>query len=80
MVDPNEQPPATTPANDTAPEYLTVDEAADLLRVHRTTLYDLANQGVPWAKRIGKQIRISRTALLDWFRTESATPKKRRAL
>lgn len=68
-----------TPAAAPPQEFLTVEEAAELLRVHRTTLYDMANEGVPWAKRIGKQIRVSRTGLLDWFRAETAMPKKRRA-
>ncbi len=47
---------------------LTVDEAAALLRVNRKTLYEAIrlNQ-VPGVLRIGRSIRLSRPALLQWF-------------
>lgn len=48
---------------------LTVDEAARLLRVNRKTLYDAVRQGrVPGVIRLGRSIRIGRTALLGWLR------------
>ena len=48
---------------------LTVDEAARLLRVNRKTLYDAVREGrVPGVIRLGRSIRIGRTALLGWLR------------
>jgi excisionase family DNA binding protein len=47
--------------------FLTVDEAADLLRINRKTLYDhVAAESPPWALRFGRTIRISRDGLLRW--------------
>jgi excisionase family DNA binding protein len=48
------------------PEFLTVDEAAALLRVNRKTLYESIRLGqVPGAIRVGKALRIRRAALLE---------------
>ncbi len=50
-------------------DFLTVDEAADLLRVNRKTLYEVIRLSQPpWAMRFGRSIRVSRTALLEAFR------------
>jgi excisionase family DNA binding protein len=48
-----------------APDVLTVDEAADLLRVNRKTLYESIRRGQVPAGRIGGTIRLSRTALVS---------------
>ncbi len=62
-------------------EFLNIEEAATLLRVSENTLREVVRTGaMPWAKPIGKQVRISRTALLKWFETEVAITKKRRGL
>lgn len=51
----------------TEPEVLTVDEAAELLRVGRNNVYNLvARNKIPHA-RLGKHIRFSRAALLRWL-------------
>ncbi len=51
------------------PSVLTVDEAARLLRVNRKTLYDAVREGrVPGVIRLGRSIRIGRTALVTWLR------------
>ena len=78
---------AQQPTNDQAPtppepqEFLTVDEAATLLRVNIGTLYDVIKTAAPpWAKPIGRQVRISRSALLKWFETEVVAPRRRRAV
>ncbi|SEN36674.1 DNA binding domain-containing protein, excisionase family [Stigmatella aurantiaca] len=48
------------------PEFLTVDEAAALLRVNRKTLYEsIRLEQVPGVVRIGKSLRIRRAALLE---------------
>ncbi len=45
---------------------LTVDEAATFLRINRKTFYSAVQKGlVPGVIRIGRVIRIHRTALLD---------------
>jgi len=49
------------------PTFLTVDEAAALLRVNRKTLYEAIRLGqVPGVARIGKALRIRRDALVTW--------------
>lgn len=53
-------------AADTAPEFLTVDEAAALLRVNRKTLYEsIRLDQVPGVIRVGKALRIRRVALIE---------------
>ncbi len=52
-----------------APAVLTVDEAAALLRVNRKTLYEaIRGSALPGVIRLGRSIRISRTALVHWLR------------
>jgi excisionase family DNA binding protein len=49
---------------------LTVDELAALLRVERKTVYAAITRGdIPGVRRVGRSIRISRDAVLDWLRT-----------
>ncbi len=48
-----------------APEFLTVDEAAALLRVNRKTLYESIRLGqLPGVVRIGKALRIRRETIV----------------
>jgi excisionase family DNA binding protein len=66
----SEAPARDTQRRDDAsePSVLTVDEAARLLRVNRKTLYDAVREGrVPGVIRLGRSIRIGRTALLGWL-------------
>jgi excisionase family DNA binding protein len=57
-------PPVTA---DTVPAFLTVEEAAELLRVNRKTLYEAIRlEQVPGVARIGKALRLRRAALLEW--------------
>ena len=44
-------------------EFLTVDEVADLLRIHRNTVYRWCREGQLKALRFGKGWRVPRTAL-----------------
>jgi excisionase family DNA binding protein len=63
---------STTPLDDDASTVLTVDEAADVLRIGRSLAYQLANQylssrgmiGMP-AYRLGNCIRVPRWALIE---------------
>ncbi len=50
------------------PEFITVREASELLRVTDRTLYDLCRQGkVPGAAKVGGQWRLDRKKLLAWL-------------
>jgi excisionase family DNA binding protein len=49
------------------PDVLTVEEAAEYLRVTRSTLPASARQGEISGKKIGRQWRFSRCALPDWL-------------
>ncbi len=61
------------------PEVLTVDELAALLRVDRKTIYHLIQKGeIPGVRRIGKQIRISRSAVLRYLEEGNGAPERRR--
>jgi excisionase family DNA binding protein len=58
----------------TPPDFLTVDEAARIVRIGRTTAYDIARlyeatsgaDGLP-VIRVGKQLRVPRCRLEDWL-------------
>lgn len=50
------------------PEVLTLDEAAELLRVDRTDVTELLEAGDLPARRVGTQWRLSRSAVLAWLR------------
>jgi excisionase family DNA binding protein len=45
------------------PDFLTVEEAAKVLRLGRTAMYRLVRAGVIPSERFGKQFRIPRVAL-----------------
>lgn len=50
------------------PDFLTVEEAAALLRVNRKTLYESIRLGqVPGIVRLGRVLRIRRSSLLNWM-------------
>ena len=48
-------------------DVLTVVEAASLLRVGRNLVYDLVARNEIPHRRLGKQIRFSRAALVRWL-------------
>ena len=49
------------------PEVLTSDETAALLRIHKNTLCSLAAAGEIPCRRVGREYRFSRSAVLDWL-------------
>jgi excisionase family DNA binding protein len=63
----------TVPADDPAPasdpncDVMTVEEAAVFLRIGRNALYDAIGRGDVPHRRIGKTIRLSRLALVQWL-------------
>jgi hypothetical protein len=61
-------------ATTTPPDFLSVREAAAVLRIGKSCAYDLANEfvdtsGVSGLKviRVGRQLRVPRPALKDWL-------------
>ena len=68
------------------PDFLTVTEAAALLRIGRSTVYQLARQyiatdgreGLP-ARRIGRQVRVLRSGIEAWTRGRFDPPSARSA-
>jgi excisionase family DNA binding protein len=52
-------------------ELLTVKELAEILRIGRSSAYELCRQNEFPVVRIGKNIRISKGALFEWIERES---------
>lgn len=61
-------------APDVAPDVLNVPAAAELLDIGRSALYELCGRNAIPHRRVGKQIRFSRAALLRWLEGERAAP------
>ena len=64
----------------TAPPILTLAEVAEYLRIPRTSLYKLAQQGRIPCQKVGKQWRFRKEALDRWLeadRSEEAHAKRR---
>lgn len=58
-----------------APLVLTVDEAAELLRVDRKTVYSMDQRGkLPGVRRVGRAIRIHRPTLIAWLGADGPRP------
>lgn len=54
----------------TLPDVLTAEEAADLLRLHVHTVYEMCRPGAPNPpphRRAGRALRFSRAGLLQWL-------------
>lgn len=47
-------------------DILTVDEAAELLKIPRSSVYKLAQQGKIPAKKVGRHWRFHRQAIVNW--------------
>lgn len=52
---------------DASPDMLTVRQVADLLRIGRNTAYELVRAGLVPSVKIGRQIRISKQAVIDYI-------------
>jgi excisionase family DNA binding protein len=48
-------------------QILTIAEAAELLRVPRSSVYKLAQQGKIPAQKVGRHWRFHRKTLIDWI-------------
>lgn len=51
---------------------LTLAEAAELLRVHPNTMYQLASSGQIPCRRVGRQYRFTHDVLIRWLGGEDA--------
>jgi len=60
------------------PVVLTVEEAAEFLRLNVKTLYAAIDMGTVPARKFGKRIVILRDALLDWMRSKARGSSRNR--
>lgn len=58
---------ASEPALATADDVLDVADVARLLRIGRNTVYELVGRNAIPHRRLGKQIRFSRAAIMRWL-------------
>jgi excisionase family DNA binding protein len=54
----------------TQSDILTVDEAAELLKIPRSSVYKLAQQGKIPGQKVGRHWRFNRKTLLKWIAGE----------
>ena len=54
---------------DTPSEIMSLDELADYLKVSKSTLYKLVQQGGIPGQKVGKQWRFHKSAVDDWLRS-----------
>ena len=55
-------------------DILTVDEAAELLKIPRSSVYKLAQQGKIPAKKVGRHWRFHRLTLVNWIADVAPSP------
>lgn len=58
---------STITNTDDLPLVLTVSEVSDILDIGKNTAYDLIRCGAIKSFRAGRQIRVSKSALLEYF-------------
>ncbi len=65
---------STTP--DAVPRLMTAQEVAEMLRVPRSTVYELArSRRIPFIK-VGRRTLFARQTLLEWIATHTVEPTK----
>jgi excisionase family DNA binding protein len=57
----------------TQSDILTVDEAAELLKIPRSSVYTLAQQGRMPAKKVGRHWRFHRQTIVEWIKGSVST-------
>lgn len=55
---------------------LTIEELAEYLKISKSTLYKLAQEGALPGQKIGRHWRFHRDAVDEWLRIEPAKGKK----
>lgn len=64
-----------SPALDSVPRLMTAQEVAELLRVPRSTVYELArNRRIPFLK-VGRRTLFAQHALLEWIAAQTVAPR-----
>jgi excisionase family DNA binding protein len=58
-------------------DILTIDEAADLLRIPRSSVYKLAQQGKIPSQKVGRHWRFHRATLLNWIAGQTSFEAKK---
>lgn len=59
----------TTPSS----SVLTIDELAEYLKVSKSTLYKLAQEGTVPGQKVGKHWRFHKDTIDEWLRQRSST-------
>ena len=62
------------PVQDFTGQVMTADEVAELLRVHRSTIYRLLKTGQIPFFRMGSDYRFSRQAIDEWRKSQEDPP------
>ena len=62
----------------TAAEVLTLEQLAELLQLDEKTVAQLARRGEIPGRKLGREWRFSREAVLEWLRGEDAAARRRR--
>jgi len=57
------------------PEFLSLPEVAELLRIGERTAYNLARKGELPAIKVGGQWRFHRPTIIRWAQTGGSTPR-----
>lgn len=61
------------------PDFMTLQEAADLVRVHHTTLRKAIHAGLlPASMPNGRSYRITREGIQQWLENTSTKPKSKK--
>ncbi|MEA2031949.1 MAG: helix-turn-helix domain-containing protein [candidate division Zixibacteria bacterium] len=55
------------------PKWLTLDELAEYLRLGRTKLYQLAQEGTIPASKLGSQWRFDRDEIDEWMKKQKSS-------
>lgn len=64
-----------SPPLDPVPRLMTAQEVADLLRVPRSTVYELArSRRIPFLK-VGRRTLFARQTLLEWIASQTINPR-----
>lgn len=60
------------------PEVLTVEEVAAWLRINKKTVYDAAKAGQIPCCKVGRILRFSREAVLNWLHGQGRVSRERK--
>ena len=61
--------------DNTINDILTIDEVAELLRIPRSSVYKLAQQGRIPAQKVGRHWRFHRGTLVNWIAGNTSSQK-----